>query len=56
MQHKNILGQLSDSIKRNNIHIIVVPEEETGKGAENLFEEIIADNFLKSVKNITLQI
>ena len=45
-QHKNRLRELCDSIKRNNICIIVVPEEEREKGAENLFEEIIAENIL----------
>ena len=38
--------ELSDSIKRSNIHIIEVPEEgKRKKGAENLFEEIIAKNY-----------
>ena len=27
-QHENRLGELGDSIKQNNIHIIGVPEEE----------------------------
>ena len=36
---------LSDSIKSNNSHIIGVPEEESEKGAEILFEEIRAENF-----------
>jgi len=33
-------------LKRNNSHIIGVPEdEEREKGAEGLFEQIIAENF-----------
>ena len=34
------------SLKRNNLHIIGIPEEEErGKGAEGVLEEIIAENF-----------
>ena len=36
--------ELSDSIKCNIIHIIRVSEEEREKGAENIFEEITAEN------------
>ena len=36
--------ELSNIIKQNNIHFIGIPGER-GKGAENLFEEIIAENF-----------
>ena len=37
---------LWDNIKSTNIHIIGVPEgEERDKGVENLFEEIIPENF-----------
>ena len=33
-------------MKQNNIHIIGVPEgEETEQGIENLFEEIMTENF-----------
>ena len=47
MEHKNRLRELSDSIKHSNICIIEVPEkEERGKGAENLFEEIMLKTFL----------
>ena len=37
--------RFSDSIKNNNIYIRGVPEEKREKGAEGLFEEIIAENF-----------
>ena len=38
--------ELSDALKRNNIHIIGIPEEEERKeGAEGVLEEIIAENF-----------
>ena len=44
--HKGRIRDLSDSMKQNNIRIIGVPEEgERGKGAEGLFEQIIAENF-----------
>ena len=38
------LRELRD-IKRTNIRIMRVPEEEREKGTENRFEEIIAKNF-----------
>ena len=48
---------LSDTIKHNNIYIIRIPEgEEREKGAENLFEEIIAKNFLILGKETEIQI
>ena len=46
MEHENRFRELRDSIKCNNISIIGVPEEEdTKKGADNLFQERIAKNF-----------
>ena len=46
MHNENRLRELSDSIKNNNILIIRIPEgEEKERGAEYVFEEIIADNF-----------
>ena len=45
-QHENRLREPTDSIKCNNIDIRGVPEEaEREKETENLFEEIIAENF-----------
>ncbi|KAK1338636.1 hypothetical protein QTO34_019290 [Cnephaeus nilssonii] len=41
------LRKLWDNTKQNNIRIIGVPEgNETGEGIENLFEEIMTENFL----------
>lgn len=40
----------------NNIHIIGVPEEEREKGAENLFEDIIAENIPKVVKETGIKV
>ena len=56
MQPKNRLWELSDSIKHNNIHIIEVPEKDTEKGTENLFEEIIDGNFPNLGKETDIQI
>ena len=45
-RNETSLRDLWDNIKCNNIHIIGVSEgEEREKGAENIFEEIIAENF-----------
>ena len=44
--NEDSLRYLRDNIKRNNIHIIGVPEgEEREKEPEKLFEEIIVKNF-----------
>ena len=41
------IREISDSLKRNNIRIIGVPEdEEREKGVEGLYEKIIAENIL----------
>ena len=40
------IRELSDAIKCNNIHIIVIPlEEKREKGAAGVLEQIIAENF-----------
>ncbi|KAI5941161.1 LINE-1 retrotransposable element ORF1 protein [Manis javanica] len=55
-RNETTLRELCDQSKRNNIHIIGVPEEEErGKGIESLFEEIIADNFPKLGEEIIKQ-
>lgn len=45
MQNDNRLRELNDTLKSNNIHIIEIQEEQKGKGTENLFQEIISENF-----------
>ena len=49
------LRDLWDNIKCTNIRIIGVPEEEKNKGYENIFEEIIAENFPRMEKEIVSQ-
>ena len=47
------LRDLWDNIKRTNIRIIAVPEEEEKKGHKKIFEEIIVENFLSIEKEIS---
>lgn len=57
MQNENRLRELSGSIKHSNICFIGVPgEEERKKGAENLLEEIISENFPNLGKKIDIPI
>ena len=51
------LRDLWDNIKRTNIRIIGVPEEEEkNKGTEKIFEEIIVENFPNMGKEIVNQV
>ena len=51
------LRDLRDNIKDTNIQIIGVPEEEeTKKGYEKIFEEIIVENFPNMEKEIVNQV
>ena len=51
------LTDLWDNIKRTNIRIIGVPEdEEKKKGTEKIFEEIIVENFPNMGKEIVNQV
>ena len=54
MQRENRFRELS--APSNIIIITGVPEKEREKGAENLFEEIIADNFSNLEKETDIQI
>ena len=50
------LGDLWNNIKHNNIGIIGVPEEEEKKkGYDNIFEEIIVENFPNMEKEMVSQ-
>ena len=45
-EYEGKIRELSDALKRNNLRIIGIPEEEErGKGAEGVLEKIIAENF-----------
>ena len=55
--HEGRLRELSSLVKYNNIHTIRVPEdEERAKGAEGLFEQTIAENFLNLGKDMDIKI
>ena len=52
----NRLRNLQDNFKRSNIRIIGVPEgEEEEQETENLFEQIMKENFPNLVKEIDFQ-
>ena len=56
-RNEDSLRDLWDNIKRNNIHIIEVPEgEEKEKGPEKIFEKIIVQNFPNMGKKIATQV
>ena len=56
-RNEDILRDLWDNIKRNNIRIIGVLEgEEREKGPEKIFEEIIVENFPNMGKEIATQV
>ena len=44
-RNQESLREFWDNVKRTNICIIGVPEEERQKGTEKIFQEIIAENF-----------
>lgn len=45
-KNKSNIRDLWDNIKQASLHIIGIPEgEEKEKGIENIFEEIMAENF-----------
>ena len=56
-RNEDKLRDLWDNVKRSNIQIIGVPEEEDKKkGHEKIFEEIIAENSPKMGKEIATQV
>ena len=50
------LRDLWDNIKRTNIQIIGIPEEDKKKGYEKIFEDIIVENFPNMEKEIVNQV
>ena len=56
-RNEDSLRDFWDSIKHTNVHIIQLPErEEKEKGAENIFEDIITENFPNLGKGTYIQI
>ena len=56
-RNEDSLRDFQDNIKRNNIHIIGVPEgEEREKGHEKVFEEKIVENFPNMGKETATQV
>ena len=55
-KHEDRLGNVQDILKHSNIRIIGVPEgEEEEQKIENLFEQIMKENFPNLVKVIEIQ-
>ena len=51
------LREMQDNVKRNNIHIIGIPEgEEEEQGIENLFEKVMMGNFPNLMREKVTQI
>ena len=50
------LREMQDNMKRNNIHIIEIPEGEEEQGVENLFEKVMMENFLNLMREKVTQI
>ena len=55
-RNEDNLRELWDNVKRPNIQIIGVPEEDKKKGHEKILEEIIVEKFPKIGKEIATQV
>ena len=56
-EHNLGIGEINDSLKRNNIRILGVPEEEEREiGVEGLCEQIIVENFPNLGKDTDIKI
>ena len=55
-RNEDNLRDLWDNVKRPNIRIIGVPEEDKKKDHEKILEEIILENFPKMGKEIIIQV
>ena len=53
-EYNNNLRSLWDKIKDNNIHVIGIPEE-AEQDVEYIFEDIMMENFLNPLEEITIQ-
>ena len=55
-RNEDNLRDLQDNMKRSNIRIIGVPEEDKKKDHEKILEDIIVENFPKMGKEIITQV
>ena len=55
-KNEEVLTELWDNMKWNNIHIIGIPEEEEEEGIENLFEKVMMENFPNLMREKVTQI
>ena len=55
-KNKEVLRELQDNMKHNNMHIIGVPEQEEEEGIENQFERIMMENFPNLIREKVTQI
>ena len=57
LKSEEILQELSDSIRKAKIRIMVIPEEgKREKAAESVFKEIIAESFPNLGKELNIQV
>ena len=55
--HEDRLREINDNLRRKNLHLIRVPEStERNRGTENIFEQIIAENFPNLGRETGIQI
>ena len=55
--HEERLREINDRLRRKNLHLIGVPEgTERDRGPENVFEQIIAENFPNLGRETGIQI
>ena len=50
------LCELQETITGNNLCITLVPEDETKKGVESIFKEIMAENFPSLQRDLDIQV
>ena len=55
-RNEDNLTDLCDNVKRPNVRIIGVPDEDKKKNHEKIIEEIIVENFPKMGKEIATQV
>ena len=55
-KNEKVLREMQDNMKRNNIRIIGIPEEEEEQGMENLFEKVMMENFPNLMREKVTQI